>query len=477
MKAPAALLGVPLALLVVASALLALRGPIVDHPLETGAIYVAAGAAWAWALSRARKITANGGLGLVVAGACVLRLLAFASDLRTSDDVHRVVWEGAVVSAGLSPYAHPPDAPELAPLAAALPELHARVNHRDVAATYPPLVQLTGVAAVSGARVLGQDVAAAGPVFVRGIFAVVDLLALVPLVALLRRRALPIALALAWGWCPLAAFEIAGAGHLEALALTPLLGALALRERALAQHEPALTLRGPVLPRDESVLPQARRGRALDATASALFALAVLAKILPIVLLPWFARGPRAAGRTLLVVVLVAAGCVPFLRLEGAERGLSGFSEYAFRWEGASLVHRFVEGAWARVVPYDVSWTDPRRLARVVLAGAWLAWAWRTWRRQRDPARAALDLFGAWLVVTPVLHPWYALWCVPWLALRRSSACVWLAAASPLLFAPVAGWQRLGIWSEPAWLWPAIALPFAVLLARDARAVHDFQGP
>jgi hypothetical protein len=463
MKAPASRLGVPLALLLAAGALLARRGSFADHPLETGAIYVAAGAAWAWALARARNTATNGGLWLVVAGACVLRLLALASDLRTSDDVHRVVWEGAVVSAGSSPYALPPDAPELAALAAALPELHARVNHRDVPATYPPLVQLVGVAAVSVARALGQDVATAGPVTVRGIFAVVDLLALVPLVALLRRRAMPVALALAWGWCPLAAFEVAGAGHLEALALTPLLGALALRERASAPGGPTPTTR--------------RLGLALDAAASALFALAVLAKILPIVLWPWFARGPRRTERTLILVVCVAAACVPFLLLEGAEHGLGGFSEYAFRWEGASLVHRFVEGAWARIHPYDVSWTDPRRLARVVLAAAWLAWAWRTWRRERDPARAALDLFGAWLVVTPVLHPWYALWCVPWLALRRSSACTWLAVASPLLFAPVAVWQRHAIWSEPAWLWPAIALPFAALLARDARAVHDSRRP
>jgi len=460
MKATGARLGVPLTLILIAASLLALRGPFVDHPLETGAVYVAAGAAWAWALVRARKTDANAGLTLVVAGACLLRLLALASDLRTSDDVHRIVWEGAVVRAGSSPYAHPPDAPELAPLAAALPELHARVNHREVAATYPPLVQLVGVVAVWIADALDHDVATSGPVIVRGIFAAVDLLALVPLVALLRRRGLPVALALAWGWCPLAAFEIAGAGHLEGLALTPLLGALALRERALAQ--PALVPR--------------QRSRALDAAASALFALAVLAKILPIVLLPWFARGTRAGLRTLLVLLVVALGCAPFARLSGAERGLSGFAEYAFRWEGASLVHRFVEGAWARLYLYDVAWTDPRRLARAVLFGAWLPWAWRTWRRERDPARAALDLFGAWLVVTPVLHPWYALWSVPWLALRRSSACAWLAVASPLLFAPVAGWQRHGIWVEPAWLWPALALPFAVLLARDARAAHDFQG-
>jgi protein-S-isoprenylcysteine O-methyltransferase Ste14 len=117
-------------------------------------------------------------------------------------------------------------------------------------------------------------------------------------------------------------------------------------------------------------------------------------------------------------------------------------------------------------------------VARALLAAAWLAWLARTWRRERDPARAALDVCGAWLVLSPVFHPWYALWIVPWLALRRSAACAWLAVAAPLAFAPVAAWQTQGAWREPAWLWPALALPGAALLAFDrARAQARSRAP
>ncbi len=446
-----------LAIVLLASVALALRSPLVARPVECLALYLAAGAGWLWALQRARMGGVS--LRLVVVGAVLLRLVGLAADLRTSDDVQRVVWEGAVILDGASPYAYPPDAPELEHLARSAPRLHESLNHREVPASYPPLVQAVGVVAAGFAEDL--DAPDAGVRSVRVIFAIADMLVLLPLVALLRRRGLPDGLALAWGWCPLAVFEIAGSGHLEALALAPLLGALALGERS--------------------------RSRAGEVGAAALFALAVLAKFLPIVLLPFYARAARTADsstrpaspfvRSALVVAFVALGFAPFLppfsSLRGVDRGvLTGLGEYALRWDGLNFVHRFVEGACALAYERDLSWTDPRRLARSVLALAWLAWAWRTWRRERDPARAALDLFGAWIVVTPILHPWYALWCVPWLAFRRSSAFAFLAAAAPLAFAPVVGWQRTNAWIEPVWLWPALALPFALLLARDRARAH-----
>jgi hypothetical protein len=388
-----------------------------------------------------------GTLRAVVLGAVLLRALALAADLRTSDDAWRLVWEGEVVLAGRSPYAFAPDDPALADLVLANPGLHARVNHRDVPASYPPLVQAAGAAAAAVTRVLAPGSPEFGVNLLRAEFAVLDLLLLVPLVALLRRRGLPDALALAWAWCPLAVFELGGSAHLEGLALPLLVAALAVGERP------------------------GSCGR--DAAASALFAGAVLSKLLPIALLPWFLRQGRPWLRAALVLGLCVLAWLPFLLLAGGERGvLLGLSEYALRWEGGSLVHRFVEGALALRWERDLSWTDPRRVARALLVLTWIAWAWRTWRRERDPARAALDLFGAWLVLTPTLHPWYVLWAVPWLALRASPAFVWLALAAPLLFAPVPGWQQRGVWIEPAWVWPALALPFALLLARSRAAAH-----
>ncbi|MBL8861323.1 MAG: DUF2029 domain-containing protein [Planctomycetes bacterium] len=436
----------PLALLLAGAVACAASGPLAERPALFLAAYLCAGAGWLLALGVARRGAVP--LRLVVAVAVLLRVVALVSDAGTSDDVHRIPWEGRVLLEGRSPYAFAPDAPELLDLRAARPAQHAAVNHPDVPAAYPPLVLAVGALA---AWLEPGDEPGRAAWIVRALFTLCDLALLLPLVLLLRARALPEGLAVAWAWSPLAAFEIAGGGHLEALALAPLLGALALSERA--------------------------RGPSGHAGAGLLFGLAVLAKLLPIVLLPWFARGPHGLLRAGVALAAVGAAYAPWvapsLGVVGAERGvLGGLSEYALRWEAASLVHRFVEGALALRFPYDLSATDPRRLARLALACAWSLWALWTWRRERDPARAALDVLGAWIVISPVFHPWYALWAVPWLALRRSHAFAWLACAAPLAFAPAAAWQRGGAWTEPAWLWPVLAVPCAVLLCVDARSAR-----
>jgi hypothetical protein len=163
-------------------------------------------------------------------------------------------------------------------------------------------------------------------------------------------------------------------------------------------------------------------------------------------------------------------GFAPFLVTTGlrAPGGIfSGLGEYAFRWDSASLVHRFVEGFYARFQPFDESLTDPRRLARATEALAWLGFAVFRMRRDRDPVHGCAALLGAWLVLSPTLHPWYLCWMLPFLAFRPSSAWTWLLVAAPLLDAPYPAWIREGVWREPLWLWPVLFLPFFVLWIRE----------
>jgi len=88
--------------------------------------------------------------------------------------------------------------------------------------------------------------------------------------------------------------------------------------------------------------------------------------------------------------------------------------------------------------------------------------------RVRDRVRGVGLLVAGFLVLTPTLHPWYMLWIVPFVALRPSAAWLWLLAAAPILYAPLPGWQAHGRWIEPAWMWPALALPFFALLVVQA---------
>lgn len=408
---------------------------------------LAGGAAWLASVALARR--GFGEVRVVVAGSIALRLLAFAGEPGLSDDVFRYVWEGEVVLAGASPYAFPPDdlaVSEMAALARDFPELRARVNHPDVRAAHPPVSQALGAGAAALARALELAPEDGGVRILRAIYGLCDLLVLWPLVTLLRRAGLPPSLSVVWGWCPLAAIEFAGSGHQDSLAILLLLGALA--------H---VGSRGPAGTQAESP------GR--TCMAAILWSGSILAKYLPLVALPWFLRGRGGLRRVAIAALLVAIGFVPFLFLRGADAGfVSGLSEYARRWDASSLVHRWIEGAFDEFFRRDETWTDPRYLARGVVVIAWLAYGATVARRVRDPMAGCGLLIGAWLVLSPTLHPWYLAWMLPFLAFRSSAAWAWLVLASPLLYWPIPRWQVDGVWSEPAWLWPAVALPFFALL-------------
>ena len=97
------------------------------------------------------------------------------------------------------------------------------------------------------------------------------------------------------------------------------------------------------------------------------------------------------------------------------------------------------------------------------IAGALFAlvFAW-TWFRRFEPIDAGLWLFGAFLVLTPVLHPWYVIWVLPFAALRGAWPWFVFAAFTPLAYLPREGWWREGVWQPAGWIpwveWGSLAL-------------------
>src|SRR6185295_15533595 len=126
-----------------------------------------------------------------------------------------------------------PRDPELAPYQERWKETFERVNHPEVSAAYPPLVQAVNAAVVS---------LAGGPVpperarlALRVCFTACDLGVTLVLLALLRRRGSPMAQAAVWAWSPLVALEFAGSGHLDALGILFLVLALSFAAGELAR--------------------------------------------------------------------------------------------------------------------------------------------------------------------------------------------------------------------------------------------------
>lgn len=395
------------------------------------------------------------GARAVFLGALILRLVALTSDLRLSDDVYRYVWEGERLAEGASPWAAAPADPSFARERAQEPELAARINHPEVSAAYPPLY--LGASAVIARAAHALPNAAFESTLERSVFAfrlaatLADLVVVATLLAWLRRRGRPAALAIAWAWSPLVAFEFAGSAHLDALALAAWLGGLAW----LAPSED----------------PARARSAGKRPFAWTLVGAAAAIKFLPAVSACFGARERRSFAPLALVLGVVLATGAVFLVLDaGATGALRGLSEYSFRWETPNLVHRFVEGAFGRIAAYDEGVADPRRLARVALGLAWLGFgAWLLLRRT-ELVRASGRMVGAFLVLTPTLHPWYAVWILPFVALEPRRSWAVLIALLPLAYWPLAEWQHEHVWREPSWLWPALALPFFALRVLEARA-------
>jgi hypothetical protein len=385
-------------------------------------LFVSAGLAWAAAVLVVLRLPATRAQ-LVVVGlmALLLRVPAWLTPPAHSDDVYRYVWDGHVQRAGINPYRFAPDAPELAPLR---DDGWAHINNRSLPTIYPPLAQ--------AAFALAPSLAAWKIVVALGDVAV----ALLLYIGLADRRRLVL-----WAWSPLVAIELGVNAHVDALGIALLVGGLVAW----------------------------KRGRAT--AAGTLVAAAAAVKLLPVVALAGMRR-----RRTLVAAAIVAVALA--LPYAGAGPRIAGsLGEYSRRWRVNDGAFALLYAGAERLVAHTrfagrSDLADSPRLARLVtgrdrdtvfpdemasfvaraMAGAlFLAIvAWALWRRASAVRLTELAI-GAFVLLTPALHPWYVLWLVPLVAGGGSWAWVVLAMLAPLGYRPLDVWLAGGPWHDPIW--------------------------
>lgn len=109
-----------------------------------------------------------------------------------------------------------------------------------------------------------------------------------------------------------------------------------------------------------------------------------------------------------------------------------------------------------------------------VLGAAVVIWAVV---RFKSPVRVALWTFGAFVAVSPTVHPWYGLWPLVAALLAGVRAWTMLAVLLPGAYVVLATLNAgTGEWTEPTWVRPAIYLPFYAVLVRDAWVRVRFGG-
>lgn len=368
-------------------------------------------------------------------GWAALRLPGWLLAPHQSDDIYRYLWDGAVQAAGLSPYLGSPEDPAYAAVRAAIPDVFARINHRELPTIYPPAAQLLFRLSQAVSRATHLT-----PLWTwKGLCAVADAGVLGVLWQLCRRLGVDPRWTAAWALCPLCGVEIAQNAHLDVLGVLGLCLALLLW----------------------------LQGRPLRAGV----ALAAAALVKPVALLLWF--GVRGPGRRRLLYGLGLGAAALVLPFAAAGRRLPGsLGEYGRRWRGNEGVFALLQAGadrlcgWLYRPPYDDPWrlrwlahlitgrdrdaVYPDELSGFVARGTalLLLLGWIAYLQRRRPALSAPELtmwlLGGYLILTPVLHPWYVLWVLGLCPLTPGVAAPWLllAALAPLGYLPQ-GFSRL----------------------------------
>ncbi len=359
-------------------------------------------------------------VGRWVAVAALLRVVLLATEPSLSDDIYRYVWEGTLTAEGGNPYLHAPADPALT--AWAHNENRLLVNHPTVSSIYPPFAMLL----FSALARLWDD-----PLWFRFVAASADTAIVAVLARVLRGRGLSTDGAARYALLPLGAVESASSGHLDLIAQLCLVAAIATWDR--------------------------RRGGVIWLGIGALL------KLLPGVLLLGALRRPRQNGPTLLLIAILAlCAALPFW--EAGPTLVRGLGTYTAHWSFNGSVYPVMAailGEYARPL--------------LVAVGAVIS-VWAVSRRT-DPAEAALWIGGAFVLLSPTVHPWYVGWA--WLPALICGVRAWtlLAALMPLSYIALTTLDpRTGQWSEAVWPRVVIYLPFFALLVRDNLSRFHYAG-
>lgn len=410
------------------------------------ALLVAAGGVWAaalWVVPRLERV--RGQLAVILVVSVLLRAPGWLLPPAHSNDVYRYLWDGKVQRAGIDPYAHPPEAERLKQLR---DDAYQRLNNRELPTIYPPFAQLLfRAAAILPVRPLAAW---------KLIIAACDLVILLLLHAWLKRRNGDPRRLLLWGWSPLVAVELAHNAHVDGAAVLLLYGALfalELGRQARAGALLALSVATKLL--SVSLLPLLGNRRALMSFAAVVLLAA----------LPYRAAGWRLAGSLGEYGRRWRANDGAFALLQAASSAIVARSRFARRHEmdRSPRMARFITGRDRdQVYPDEVAGFAGRCLALALFLAA-LAW---TLASGAPSLRVAEVILGAYLLLTPTLHPWYVLWILPMLAIGGSPAWIALSALAPLGYLPLRDFLAGQPWHDA--VWPRLlehGLTWAILLS------------
>jgi len=333
------------------------------------------------ATALARRV--NGGIAVrraifvIVTVAVLMRLPLWLEPPKFSTDMYRYVWEGKMINNGVNPFRYPPQDPSLAQFR---DELYNSVCFKNLAAMYPAVAEYFFA--------LAYRICPLKPLLsFKFLFGGLDLGVIALLMLLLRRFRRRPQDAIIYAWHPLVVTQLALDGHLDAIGIFLLLLAIFLAT-------------SPV-----------RRGFSVAiATAASIGAKGY--SILCAAFLAQEIRGRKTIFAIQVALCLIAV-TLPFVG--AGSRLFASLIWYGEGWEKNAGLFRLIRLALSAFAP------DPRMPTRIVAGTLLLALLiYLVWCRIHagdlpQVIPKCLLILAGFLLVSPVVYPWYVCWTVPFL--------------------------------------------------------------
>jgi hypothetical protein len=340
-----------------------------------------------------------------------------------SDDIYRYLWEGKLTSLGINPFEYAPDDLALEHFRDA--ETYPNINHKELLTIYPPLNQFIFAASAY----LHPTISTLNMTFI-----LFDLFTIAILILTLRTLTMDLNRIVIYAWNPLVIMEFAGSGHLDSAGIFLLMLALYLciQQR---NFSPAFVL-----------------------------ALSCLNKFLPGIFLPFVLRKKKLPGIGIFFLMVILC-YIPFL--SAGKKIFTSLRIYAEHWFfNASLYDIFVWMLCDTLIAKKIC------AALFLLLGIGLfVWFSRRMENERPLSlyRAGFTIMGAFLLLTPVVHPWYVCWIIPFLAIFPNRAWIFFSGAVFLSYWVLKEYAVTGVWKEQMTIKLLQYVPFYCLLLEDIR--------
>ncbi len=328
-----------------------------------------------FAQGRGRQIP----LGRMLLWALLFRLCGLYGGPLLEDDFWRYLWDGFRFAAAGTPYGAAPEEFFIDPtVPAAFQAVLSQINYPELQTIYAPVTQL--------AFLLSYWLSPANIAALQLLLILLDMATIALLLRLTSAGNVML-----YAWCPLIIKEIAFTAHPDGIGLFPLLAAIVL----------------------------ARENRWPGAAVA--LGMAASAKVFALVLAPFLLIRARPL-HWLIFALTIALLYGPFVIRGGTD--LTSFSVFAREWEFNSALFGLLALVLNRF--------DARVALGLVFAAFWLVCLRRRHAEPEFSIPRGDWIFGALLLVSPVINPWYLIWILPFAAIYPS-LWAWTASLAVLL--------------------------------------------